>query len=900
MAVWAVAGAAAQEATIAPARLRCEYQQDPIGLDTARPQLSWICQAVDAGGRGLRQTAYQLLVASCEARLQEGKADRWDSGKIVSDQSTHVAYAGRPLASRERCFWKVRLWDQKGRLSAWSPIASFAVGLLAPGDWTARWITRKQGRALRGPMPIFRKEFDVARPIRRALVHVCGLGHYELSLNGGRVGDRVLDPGWTNYRKTCPYSTYDVTGQLTLGHNALGVMLGNGMYNVVGGRYVKFRGSFGPPKLILQLELQHPDGTTTIVTSDGSWKTAPGPIRFSCTYGGEDYDARHEMPGWNRAGFDDAAWQPVQVVEGPGGELRAQSNSPVRVQEDFRPVRVTEPRPGVFVYDFGQNCSGWPRLTVRGSAGATVKLIPGELLEPSGLVSQRSSGGPMWFSYTLRGGKPETWSPRFSYYGFRYLQVEGAAPDGQQAAADLPRIIDLRSQFLHNSAEVVGDFRCSNELVNRTHGLIVAAIRSNLQSVLTDCPHREKLGWLEVSHLLARGIMYNYEVPRLYAKISQDMRESQLDNGLVPDVAPEYTKFTAGFRDSPEWGSACALNPWHVWQMYGDRRLMKRQYDVMRRYVDYLAGTAKDHIVSHGLGDWYDIGPRGPGASQLTSTGLTATAIYYADLQVVAEAARSLVRADDARHYAECAAQVRVAFNRRFFDPKANRYDRGSQTAQAMPLVLGLAEPAHRAAVLANLVRDIRARGNRVTAGDVGFMYVVRALDDGGRGDVLYDMVCQADGPGYADQLRKGATTLTEAWDANPASSQNHCMLGHAEEWFYSGLAGIVPDAAAPGFQRIVLRAQPVGDLAWVTAHYDSVQGRITSQWKIAAGRFLWDITIPPNTTATVYVPAKDPGAVTESGRPAGQAVGVRPLPPKGGQAIFEVQSGSYRFAAPR
>lgn len=691
-----------------------------------------------------------------------------------------------------------------------------------------------------------------------------------------------------------------MTGQIARGANALGVMLGNGMYNVTGGRYVKFTGSYGPPKLILQLHLKFADGTTTQVVSDKSWRTAPGPLTFSCIYGGEDCDARLEQAGWDKPGFNDSTWQPAAVVEGPGGRLVSQSAPPIKVMQQFKTVKITAPRPGVFVYDLGQNFSGWPQLTVRGPAGATVKLTPGELLEPNGLASQRSSGGPTSFSYTLKGEGVETWHPRFSYYGFRYVQVEGAVPrDHASTAAAQPVVFDLKGQFLHSSARTVGHFECSNPLLNRIHALVLAAIESNLQSVLTDCPHREKLGWLEVSHLLGPAIMFNYDVPALYAKICRDMAASQLTNGLVPDIAPEFTVFGGGFRDSPEWGSACAVNPWLLYQRYGDTSALAQNYDVIACYVGYLGSQAKDHIVSHGLGDWYDIGPKSPGESQLTTKGLTATAIYYQDIQILCRTAALLGKNDEAKKWTALAAEVRRAFNTKFFNPVTSQYDRGSQTANAMPLVLGLVDPGNEAAVLANLGKDVRSRGNQVTAGDVGFRYLVEALRAGGHSDVLFDLVTRRDGPGYAMQLAKGATTLAEAWDADSASSQNHCMLGHVEEWFYTGLAGINPDPAAPGFKKIIIKPQIVGDLTWVKASYESVRGTIRSSWRIEKDRLLLDVTIPPNTTALVYVPALDAAKVTEGGKFAAKQKEVEFVRQENGAAVFHVGAGVYRFAAP-
>jgi alpha-L-rhamnosidase len=1048
---------------LVPAGLRCESLQNPLGIDEPRPRLSWVLEAGAVGpqvSRGVTQSAYRILVASSLEGLAQGQGNLWDSGKVASDRNFQIEYAGQPLATRQRCHWKVQVWDGAGSASSWSAPAQWTMGLLKPDDWPAHWITSEGVRAtslqdqvwiwsakaaqgdpsilppgarwfrkrfsvpapaeiteatlslsadnafvaflngmkvLEGStwqtlseaevgqrlaagdnvlavaatnggtspnpagligfltlvkrdgtrvtvpvdttwraadhelagwtgmgfddqawssaaevarfgggqwgtevkaaarLPLLRTAFRVDKPVRRAELALCGLGFCEPRLNGQRLEDTELEPGWTDYRKTCLYRVHDLTARLAQGENVLGVMLGNGMYNVVGGRYTKFTGSFGPPKLIARLDLEYADGTTARVVSDPSWKTAPGPLQFSCIYGGEDYDARKEPAGWDRPGFDASAWQPAGECAGPGGRLSTREAPPSKVMETFQAVSVRQPRPGRWVYDLGQNFSGWPQLSVEGPAGATVKMITGELLDQAGLVSQGSSGGPVWFAYTLKGEGLEIWRPRFSYTGFRYVQVEGAVPAGEtNAAPGVPRIRNLEGLFLYPDTGRDGAFSCSNPEVNRVHGLILAAIKSNFKSVLTDCPHREKLGWLECSHLLAGCFMYNFDCARFYRKIADDMREAQLANGMVPDIAPEYVVFSGGFRDSPEWGSACVIAPWRTYWMYGDQRILAEQHETMKRYVAYLGSRAKGQIVSHGLGDWYDIGPRGPGESQLTSLGLTATGVYYQDIEILRQIAALLGKDDDVRAYAKLASEVRSAFTTKFFHADKAQYDRSSQTGNAMPLVLGLVEPGREAAVLDNLARDIRARGNRVTAGDVGFYYVVQALLHGGRSDVLYDMLCQTNGPGYLYQLRKNATSLTEAWDTNPASSQNHCMLGHVEEWFYSGLLGI--RAAAPGFRQIILQPQPVGDLTWAKGHYDSVSGRIASAWKRDGAKLTMDLTIPPNTTATVYVPASPEARVTESGKPAEQAQGVKFLRREGKSAVYAVGSGVYQF----
>ncbi len=832
-----------------------------------RPGDNLVAIAVTNGGTGPNEAG---LIGRLDVHLASGT---WITSVLDGSALTAVA--------AEDGWTTIGLDD-----SAWKPAR--VLGKVGMEPW---------GEPVAAPpaLPLFRREFTVAQPVKQATVLVCGLGFHELRLNGRKVGTGELEPGWTNYRKTCLYSVYDVTGLLQTGSNAVGVMLGNGMYNVAGGRYTKFRGTFGQPKLILELRIQYADGTVETIASNSAWKSAPGPIRFSCIFGGEDYDARSEAKGWDQPGLDDSQWAPALEVDGPGGALTSQSAPPIRVMEEFQPLRITEPQPGVFVYDLGQNFSGWPRITVSGPAGATVKLVPGELLDQSGLVTQRSSGGPMWFSYTLKGQGEEVWSPRFSYYGFRYVQVEGALPQQDpKQAPDLPRILEMKGQFLYPATEPVGRFTCSSPDVDRVHALILAAIKSNFKSVLTDCPHREKLGWLECTHLLAGCFMYNFDCARFYEKIARDMRQAQLDNGLVPDIAPEFTVFQGGFRDSPEWGSAVLISPWRSYRMYGDPEILRATYENMKRYVAYLGSRADGHIVSHGLGDWYDIGPGSPGPSKLTSLGLTATAVYYQDIEILRQTAALLGRDDDGRTYSQLAEEVKAAFNAKFFHAEQSQYDRNSQTASAMPLVLDLVPPDRRAAVLAAMVDNIRASGNRVTAGDVGFYYLVQALLDGGRSDCLYDMLCQTGGPGYMYQLQKGATSLTEAWDTNPGSSQNHCMLGHIEEWFYSGLLGIRP--LAPGFQQILINPQMPFGLTSAEGHFDCLYGRIASRWKREGETLTMEVTIPPNTTATIHVPVADAARLTESGKPLHQAQGVRLLPGRNGTTVLEVGSGSYRF----
>ena len=708
----------------------------------------------------------------------------------------------------------------------------------------AKWITAPDGLGDR--LPVFRRRFQTDRPVARAEAMVCGLGHFELSINGCPSGESLFEPGWTDYRKTCLLVRQDLSGRLVEGLNELQVFLGNGMYSVGGkpGRYRKFKGTFGPLKLIVCVRIERNDGSVDQVVSDESWQVAPGPIRFSCIYGGEDFDAR-------LAAVDPGDWRPVELCNGPGGRLVEQRFPPIRVTETFPIARETSPERGVRVYDFGQNLAGRPRIVVSGRAGQAVRLYPGELLDANGRVTQKHSGSPVWFEYTLAGGSEEAWTPRFSYTGFRYIEARGA----------VEVIRDIRSEFIHSSAKVVGEFECSNDLYNRIHRLILAAMRSNMQSVFTDCPHREKLGWLEQTHLVGPGILWNFAAESLLAKTCRDMRDAQGDDGSIPTIAPQYVQFQPPwdvFNHSPEWGAAIVLAPWMVYRRTGDATILRENYDAMRRFARYLASRGDRGIVSYGLGDWYDVGPKPPGFSQLTTAGVTGTATLFQVQSTMSQVARLLEDLDAAAAYQAAAEATGRAFHKRFFDAVNGFYDHGSQTAQAMPLALGMTPPRHAAGVLRRLIADIESRNYHVSAGDVGFRYVVDALAAHGRSDVLAAMLLRTDPPGYGAQLQRGATALTEAWDADGGKSQNHFMLGHAEAWFYERLVGIRVDFSRP--EQIVIDPAVVGDIVWARARHECPRGEIAVSWERSGDRFRLEVAIPPGLPATVHLPATDGG----------------------------------------
>ena len=891
-AVLALFAATTAMAQLRVTNLKCEFAVDPLGVDVAQPRLFW---RVASDERGQRQTAWQILVALSPEALAADRGDAWDSGKTASDETTFVRYAGSRLASLQNVFWKARAWDRDGRPSAWSAPAQWTMGLLGADDWKGAWIAAPAAtEAL-----LLRRDFTVKPGLRRALACVCGLGEYELFFNGAKSGTDLLAPGWTDFDKTTLYDTHDVTALLHTGANAAGIALGNGMYNVVRrDRFAKFTRSFGPLRAILHLRLEYADGSVESLGTDPKWRTAAGPLTFSSIYGGEDFDARRTPVGWNRAGFDDRGWSAAALVNRPPDTLRGKSFAadPIRAIEMRSPVGVRELKPGVLLYDFGQNASFMPRLRVTGPAGSTVRMTPGEVVNDDGTIDRGTMGGAhrgsAWWQYTKATDGEETWFPQFYYVGSRYLYTEltPAAPGGP-----LPKIEALEDVIVHSTAEPLGKFATSNSLLNRIRELVRWAQRSNMVSVLTDCPHREKLGWIEQYHLNGPSIRYEFDVARIYAKGMRDMAEAQTEDGLVPNIAPEYTQFKGAFRAAAEWGAAFILVPWQQYQFTGDHDLLRLHYGAMKRYFGYLEGHAVDDILSDGLGDWYDLELPKKGRAGLTPAPITATAFYFYDAQVLSQIAAVLGHEAEAKDYAARAARIRANYNRKFFHPDTQTYATNSQTSLALPLVMGIAEPANRAAVLAALVRDVDQRGY-ATAGDVGFRYLLQALADGDRSDVIYHMINQDEKPGYGYQLKVGATALTESMDAGRGASQDHFMLGQITEWFYKDLAGIDTDPAAPGFKRVIVRPQPVGDLTRVEASYESIHGPIAVRWERDGERFSLKTTIPANTTATVFVPAREGAKVEEGGVPAERSPHVTFLRRAGDRMVYAVESGTYTF----
>jgi len=832
-------------------------------IDTQQPRFSWKMQSdLD----GISQSAYEIVVGLDSKDVETNPV--WKSGKIESKQSQLISYAGQPLKAGTKYFWKVKVWDEKGNESGWSAVESFHFGLPDEADWSgAKWIGYEElpaekrlvegisgyGDAAndkvekRAVVPLFRKEFEVNDDLSSATLFISGLGEYEASLNGQKVGDGFLAPGWTHYDKTALYNSYDVTELLENGANVLGTIVGNTFHYNNRERYRKLIIAYGFPKMICKLQLKYADGHIQTIISDSSWKTSPSPITYSGIYGGEDYDANLEQPGWNKAGFDDHAWEAVKLVQAPTGQLKADPNYPIKVEETFDPVTVNQINDSVWVYDFGQNASGIIDVTLNGTKGQTVKFSPGECLKEDGTVSQRGSGSPYYFKYIMKGEGSESWKPRFSYVGFRYVQVEGARPNSVEA--QFPVLEKIQSLHTRNSAPQVGKFDCSNGLFNRIFDLINWGIKSNLQSVMTDCPTREKLGWIEQTQLMGTSVHFNFDIDKLYQKLIADMQDAQTEKGLVPSIVPEYINFEyydAAFRDSPEWGSASIILPWLIYKWYGDSDVMMQAWPMMQRYMSYLESKATSNILSHGLGDWYDVGPNEPGFAQLTPVPLVATATYFYDAQLMAKVAAQLEKKEEVAHFEELAQKIKTAFNNEFYKADSASYATGSQTSLAMPLSLGLVDKANEPKVLDNLIRQIELDGKAITAGDVGFHYLVDALTRFGKSELLYEMNNRDDVPGYGYQLKMGATSLAESWQALPSKSLNHLMLGHLMEWFYQGLGGIRQADNSVAYKSIVIQPELVSDLTFANVSFNSPYGTIVSNWKKNENSFTLHVEVPP------------------------------------------------------
>jgi alpha-L-rhamnosidase len=1061
-------------ASVRPEQLRCEYRVNPLGIDTPEPRLSWVLGAVDPKARGLRQTAYHVIVAASEANLRAGSGDLWDSGKVESSESIHIAYHGKPLTSGAAAFWQVQVWDQAGQASDWSTAAHWSMGLLHPEDWRAFWIGRIETTPYRDPSSVFaslihahwiwdndaartsapagdryfrytftlppdrtavramevigadanaevwfnghpvavnsgadlpitrdvtpflhpgantvavraghprgdrpagliggitvwfgsgdpivyvsdntwrtivkpepewerpgfldaawqpakeigaygvapwgetgllaehrlaarylRTEFALDKKPRRAVAYFSGLGLSELYLNGTKVGDHVLSPGLTDYDKHVLYVTYDVTGQVVQGRNAVGIALGNGRFYAPRGTAAGaiLARTFGFPKAILHLTVEFEDGTTTEIVTSEKWKlSANGPIRANNEYDGEEYDARMELPNWSKPGFDDSKWEEPEAMAAPKGPLASQMAEPLRVTETIKPVSVKALAHGVYIYDMGQNMVGWCRLTVSGPRGTQVRLRHAETLNPDGsLYVANLRNAQARDLYTLKGGGVEVYEPRFTYHGFRYVEVTGFLGE--------PTLASLEGRVVHDDMARAGDFTSSSDLLNKIHHNMFWGIRSNYRSIPTDCPQRdERQGWLGDRSQVSRSESYMFDVAAFYTKWMTDLEDSQRDNGSVPDVSPNYWQL---YNDDLTWPGTLIYVHGMLYEQYGDKRVLGAGFDAMKKWIEHERTFLKAGLISKDqYADWC-VPPEDPklihsqDPSRVTDKTLIATTYWYHLLRTMSHYAHVLERPADAGEFDKLADASRDAFQKKFFHLESSRYDNGTQTSSILPLYFNMVPEDFRPAVVQSLVDNIEQKSQgHVGTGLVGAQWLMRTLSDTGHSDLAYSIATQKTYPGWGYMVEQGATTIWELWNGNTAdpamNSGNHVMqIGDLAVWMYEYLAGMRTDPEQPGFRHSMIRPYPAGDLSFVKASHQTMYGELASSWKRDKGQFTLEVKVPANTTATVWLPARAAAGVTESGHKVSEVAGIKQLRTESGAVVLEVPSGTYSF----
>lgn len=884
-----------------PGRLTCEYIENPLGIDSKSPRLSW---TLVSNERNQSQSAYELIVSDDEKAIANGRGTVWSTGKISSSQTLHIEYAGPVLQSFTRYYWSVKVYDRNGQASAWSRPAWFETAMLQSSDWKAKWIddgSRQPGKDedyyKDDPMPLFRKAFPLNKKITSARLYICGLGYYEAYLNGKKIGDHVLDPGFSTYRKQALYCVYDIGPLLKKGSNTAGIMLGNGWYNplpirLFGRIDLRKYQQTGRPCVKAEIHLRYADGSVQVIATDESWQTLPGPVIRNNVYLGEKYDARLEQPDAFSGEDGKKDWKDASEASGPSGELTVQMQPAIKITRIIKPVKITEPSPGVFIADMGQNFAGVAQIKVKGPAGTLIALRYGEDIYKDGTLNYMTtvctqlkkgglSGGPgapetAWQEdqYILKGKGTEIWSPRFTFHGFRYVEIKGWP--GRPTAED---IAGLR---MNSSLEPNGSFSCSNDMFNQLHEAIQWTFLSNVFSVQSDCPGREKMGYGADMVVTANAFGYNYNMAGFYGKAVRDYDNEQQPDGGITEIAP-YT----GIADLGYGGESGPLG-WELvfpylqnmlYEFYGDKRIIENNYDALTRQIRFLRSKSQDHLFYWDISDHESLDPK--------PEAFTASAFYYHHVRLAEKFAGILDKKEDSLKYEKLAGQIKEAIIRKFMIPHTGRFDNATQTAQLFALYYHFAP--QKDSTFNVLLKEFERHDWHLATGifSTKMMFdVMRELD---KNEIAWRLANQRTFPGWGFMLAGGATTLWETWaypDNSP--SQNHPMFGSVDEWFYRSLLGI--NAAAPGFEKIMLKPQPAGDVHWAKGDYSSVRGKITSDWKIQDHRFIFKISIPAGVSAEIWIPAASAGQVTENNQP------VKVIKFENGYAMLETGSGDYSF----
>jgi alpha-L-rhamnosidase len=891
------------QSSLKPDKLTCEYLSNPLGIDIPEPRLSW---TLTSQQRNEVQTSYEILVSDDLKNAENLTGNMWSSGKVLSSQQIHISYRGKPLRSSTRYYWRVKVYNKNDQSSSWSSIAWFETAMLQETDWKSKWISdgsqqpsQTEDYYKEDRMPLFRKEFKPTATLVSARLYISGVGYYEAYFNGKKVSDHVLDPGWTTYKKQVQYVVHDITSYLARGNNVAGIMLGNGWWNPLP---FKFFGRWdlrdfqqsGRPCVKAEIHLRYANGTTEIIPTDESWVTAPGPIVENNVYLGEQYDARLEQSKWNIAGADSKAWKNASVVSGPSGKLTVQMQPPIRITKVVKPIQITEFKPGVFIVDMGQNFAGVARLKVKGKSGTKITMRYGEGLFDDGSLNVMTTvatqikkggikGGPgapetAWQedSYILKGKGVEIWAPKFTFHGFRYVEVTGWP--GKLT------LNDIEGLRMNTDFSQQGNFSCSNEMFNKLHEVIQWTFLSNVFSVQSDCPGREKMGYGADMVVSANAFIYNYDMANFYRKAVTDFANEQRPLGGMTEIAPFTGIDDRGYGDLSGplgWQLAFPFLQKQLYEFYGDKRIIEGNYSALQKQIDFLKSQAKSNLFYWDISDHEALDPK--------PEALSASAFYYHHVLLASEFAGILGKKEDSVQYAKLQQQIKRRITDQFLVPGTGRFDNATQSAQIFALWYNLSPEKKNSFNV--LVEELERHQWHLSTGIFTTQMFFDVMRNNDQNEMAYMIANQKTFPGWGHMIEKGATTLWETWEFPETSpSRNHPMFGSIDEWFYRSLLGINP--TAPGFGKISIKPQPAGDLTWAKGSYASVRGLITSDWKLEGHTFTLKISVPPNTTAEVWIPSNEKGDVTENG-----AV-VNTARYQNGYRIVEIGSGDYTFSS--
>lgn len=860
----------------APYSLLCEHLERPIGVDQANPRLSW---KLDDNRQGAKQTAYRLYVGKDSTLLVQGKADAWDTKKVNADQNL-LRYQGVALQPFTKYYWMVQVWDKDGKPAS-SAVSSFETGMMNMANWQGTWISDGNDIGKR-PAPYFRKVFNPdQKKIKNARAYIAAGGLYELYLNGEKVGNHRLDPMYTRFDRRNLYVTYDVTAQLKAGKNAVGVLLGNGWYNMQSIAVWNFDTApwRARPTFCMDLHITYEDGTTSVVKTDGDWKTSSGPVVFNSIYTAEHYDARLEQKGWNTADFDDQKWRGVRLRAAPSTQVVSQLMHPIRDVETIPAQSLKVFNDTTYVFDLGRNIAGVTQISVQGPAGTVVRIKHGERLLPDGRVDlsnidvyyrPKDNTDPFQTDlFTLKGEGIETFKPKFNYKGFQYVEVTSSKPIKINKSG-------ITGYFMHSDVPVTGKVNSSSTLVNKLWAATNNSYLSNLYGYPTDCPQREKNGWTGDGHFAIESGLYNFDGITVYEKWLADHRDEQQPNGVLPDIIPTGG-WGYGTANGTDWTSTIAIIPWNVYLFYGDSKLLEDSYESIKKYVNYVERISPEGLTTFGRGDWVPVKSESP-------LEYTSSVYYYVDAVILSKAAALFNKPEDQLYYSKLAEKIKTAINKKYFNAETAIYGSGLQTELSVALQWHIVPEGLQAKVAENLAKRVKADGNHLDVGVLGAKAILNALSENGQAQTAYALAVQDTYPSWGWWIVNGATTLYENWNiqAERDISLNHMMFGEIGGWFFKGLGGIMIDETQPGFKHVLLKPNFVQGLDHFEAEHEGPQGKIKSAWKRVGKKVNYSVTIPANSTATVYFPLQQ-GQKAYQGKSSVEA-------------ILSLDAGTYQF----